>query len=184
MDNQAEHDPIKLMSFRIELLKNPPFTPFFEQRIQKLHRKVKLPVKMSQPVEVYPNTVTRQQPSHNSNGSFGTVFIVLAVIIVISAIACFLGRLCNRRFNQSKANKQKQAVHPKEREAKQKHGFPPGDGGDIEFGFDKRMPSAKVAWNGEIKGPKVAWNGDVKGSKSSRNGEFRGEMRFPNGGDL
>ncbi|KAK3017102.1 hypothetical protein RJ639_006952 [Escallonia herrerae] len=139
---------------------------------------------MSQPVEVYPNTVTRQQPSHNSNGSFGTVFIVLAVIIVISAIACFLGRLCNRRFNQSKANKQKQAVHLKEREVKQRHAFPPGDGGDIEFGFDKRMPSAKVAWSGEIKGAKMAWNDDVKGSKSSRNGEFRGEMRFPNGGDL
>ncbi|KAF2286654.1 hypothetical protein GH714_023246 [Hevea brasiliensis] len=63
-----------------------------------------------QPVVVYPNTVSGQPPpaSHShSNGSFGTVFIVLAVIIVISAIACCLGRLCNKRqgSKHSKANR-------------------------------------------------------------------------------
>ncbi|KDO82406.1 hypothetical protein CISIN_1g028436mg [Citrus sinensis] len=64
-----------------------------------------------QPGLVYPNTVTGQPPavssSSHSNGSFGTVFIVLAVIIVISAIACCLGRLCNRRHHSSHGHKEK-----------------------------------------------------------------------------
>ncbi|KAF7829356.1 Transcription factor bHLH90 [Senna tora] len=82
-----------------------------------------------QPAQVYPTTttVTNQPPnSHhsNGNGSFGTVFIVLAVILVISALACFLGRLCNRRQqNQNPAH----LFRPKE--------------GDVELGLDKRIPS-------------------------------------------
>ncbi|KAG2707564.1 hypothetical protein I3843_05G140600 [Carya illinoinensis] len=73
-----------------------------------------------QPVLVYPaNTVARQPPSHHSNGSFGTVFIVLAVIIAVSAIACCLGRLCNRRYIN--------------RRPKQNHGHSrPRENGDIE----------------------------------------------------
>ncbi|GLT86451.1 hypothetical protein SLE2022_045910 [Rubroshorea leprosula] len=61
-----------------------------------------------QPVVVYPNPVMGRQapPSPHSNGSFGHVFIVLAVIIAISAISCFLGRLCNRRFSKQKPHKQ------------------------------------------------------------------------------
>ncbi|CBI28534.3 unnamed protein product, partial [Vitis vinifera] len=66
-----------------------------------------------QPPVIYPNTVTRQPPSH-SNGSFGTVFIVLGVIVVISAIACVLGRLCNRRRHHHPNPKQNSAFRPKE----------------------------------------------------------------------
>ncbi|MBA0805497.1 hypothetical protein Gohar_005010, partial [Gossypium harknessii] len=71
-----------------------------------------------QPVVVLPNTVPGQAPpSHNhSDGSFGTVFIVLAVIIVISAIACFLGRLCNRGKNQTKPSDHNHNFGPKERD--------------------------------------------------------------------
>ncbi|KAJ7943648.1 putative Transmembrane protein [Quillaja saponaria] len=85
-------------------------------------------------VQVYPNPVTRQEPSHHSDGSFGAVFIVLAVIVVISAIACFLGRLCNKRSHShtQKPSKQKnQTSRPKE--------------GDVEFGLDKRFPTGKPA---------------------------------------
>lgn len=128
---------------------------------------------MSQPVEVYPNSVPQKSSSH-SNGSFGSVFIVLAVIVVISAIACFLGRLCNRRYNnhQAKAAKQSNEIRPKEREGqgkqkqKQKQNFQSREG-DIEFGFDRRIPTAKVAANG-----------DFKGARPPQNGEGRGEMRF------
>lgn len=109
-----------------------------------------------QPVLVYPNNGNKPPPSsyHHSNGSFGSVFIVLAVIVVISAIACFLGRLCNRdRPHKSKPNKQSKhkgnsKSHPKEGhhgdhvESGNQH-FRPKDGADIEFGFDKRIPSGK-----------------------------------------
>lgn len=87
-----------------------------------------------QPPVIYPNTVTRQPPSH-SDGSFGTVFIVLGVIVVISALACVFGRLCNRRFHHSKP-KQNPAFRPK--------------GPDIEFGKGI-MPPAKPAGNGGAK---------------------------------
>ncbi|KAF8378282.1 hypothetical protein HHK36_029621 [Tetracentron sinense] len=100
---------------------------------------------LSPPVVDYPNTVTTQ-PSTHPNGSFGTVFIVLAVIVVLAAIACFLGRFCNRRFSRQKA-KPNHSFHPKER--------------DIEIGFKKKIPTAMPAGagNGETKEPKVARDG-------------------------
>ncbi|KAI3408327.1 uncharacterized protein J3R85_020318 [Psidium guajava] len=53
-----------------------------------------------QPFMAYPNTFARppptQQHSHLS-GSFGKVFFVLVIILAVSAIACCLGRICNRR---------------------------------------------------------------------------------------
>ncbi|KAL6187496.1 hypothetical protein ACLB2K_038894 [Fragaria x ananassa] len=113
-----------------------------------------LPQQQQQPVLVYPNNVNKPPPSHHSNGSFGSVFIVLAVIVVISGIACFLGRLCNRdRSHKSKPNKQSKhkgnhKTHPKEghhgdhAEPGNQH-FRAKDGSDIEFGFDKRIPSGK-----------------------------------------
>lgn len=116
-----------------------------------------------QPVVVYPNPVTGQlPPSHShSNGSFGTVFIVLAVIVVISAVACCLGRLCNRRHNKQKPNNkqnqnqnQNQQSHnprPKERES------------DIEFGFEKGFPTARSAKSGDPRGHKPTGNGYMNG---------------------
>lgn len=106
-----------------------------------------------QPPVIYPNTVTRQPPSH-SNGSFGTVFIVLGVIVVISAIACVLGRLCNRRRHHHPNPKQNSAFRPKEP--------------DLEFGFDKGRPTAKPAGNG---GPKH------NGHRPFENGEIRAENK-------
>ncbi|KAL2233617.1 uncharacterized protein LOC105156608 [Sesamum indicum] len=127
---------------------------------------------MSQPLEAYPNPVMRSQPtSSNSNGSFGPVFIVLAVILVVSAVACVLGRLCSRRHHRGKevhhhhnpkANNNKQShggLGPKEWESRQKPSFNMRDG-DIEFGFDvKRMPSAKMANHGGGKGVPPHHNG-------------------------
>ncbi|BFG16418.1 hypothetical protein CerSpe_026920 [Prunus speciosa] len=114
-----------------------------------------------QPALVYPNNV-RGQPSssHHSNGSFGTVFIVLAVIVVISAIACFLGRLCNRRLHNSKPNKQPaQNFRPSKKEtAMDNHHMEFGNNNnpsfrapkdtDIEFGFDKKIPNGNGNGNG------------------------------------
>lgn len=136
-----------------------------------------------QPVMVYPNTVN-QQPSHHSNGSFGTVFIVLAVIVVISAIACFLGRLCNRRMQHPKAKQNHASSRHKESRPKAKDiefGFEmsrpvrPKDR-DIEFGFDKRFPTGKPAGNGESRGFKPHQNGEFKGETRptpADDGEFR-----------
>ncbi|XAR65070.1 hypothetical protein NMG60_11009036 [Bertholletia excelsa] len=122
-----------------------------------------------QPVLVYPNTGTAttttttmpESSSSRSDGSFGAVFVVLAVIVVISAVACFLGRLCSRKFHrQSKPNKQgKQKGHqsgPREKQGKQNNSqrFHGGDG-DIEFGFGKGFPNTK----GQGKGGRPAGNG-------------------------
>ncbi|KAL3631006.1 hypothetical protein CASFOL_023990 [Castilleja foliolosa] len=110
----------------------------------------------SQPLDqVYQNPVMTRQPNPpRSNGSFGPVFIVLAVIIVVSAVACVLGRMCSKRHNKakegshkpSKAGKQSQGLGPKEWESRQKPSYNMRDG-DIEFGFDKKV-SSKGAKNG------------------------------------
>ena len=127
-----------------------------------------------QPVVVYPKTVSGQSPpSHShSDGSFKTVFIVLAVIIVISAIACFLGRLCNRRMSQTKPSKQNQNHNFRSKER------------DIEFGFDGRIPTAKSAGHGEhSKGFKMPGNGDPRGFRSMpEHGDPTG-FRMPGNGD-
>ncbi|OMO80202.1 hypothetical protein COLO4_24179 [Corchorus olitorius] len=126
------------------------------------------PQTQQQPVVVYPNTVSGQgqvPPSHShSNGSFGTVFIVLAVIIVISAIACFLGRLCNRRMSRTKPSKEDKyhKSRPKNKER------------DIEFGFDGKAPGGKPGGGGGGHG-----GGDPsKGFKMPGNGDPR-EFRMP-----
>ncbi|XP_020228844.1 uncharacterized protein LOC109809851 [Cajanus cajan] len=92
-----------------------------------------------QPVQVYP---TNQPPSssHHSNGSFGAVFIVLAIILVISVVACFLGRLCNRRYNKTQRPLNPNP-NPKHHRPQIHNLHPRDDQGDIELGFDdKRMP--------------------------------------------
>ncbi|CAM8916109.1 hypothetical protein QQ045_033600 [Rhodiola kirilowii] len=61
---------------------------------------------------------TQPPPSHHSNGSFGTVFIVLAVITVISGLACFIGRLCNKRTL-------KRQQYPKQKQTQRSGGPPP-----------------------------------------------------------
>ncbi|XP_042502430.1 uncharacterized protein LOC122079784 [Macadamia integrifolia] len=102
------------------------------------------------PLFVYPNTVS-PPPSTHSKGSFGAVFIVLAVIFVVSAIACFLGRLCNRHYSRPKPRRESQdhTTHPKPRRESQDYTFQPKEGGvDLEFGFKKGIPTPKPAVNG------------------------------------
>ncbi|PSS32812.1 SNF2 domain-containing protein [Actinidia chinensis var. chinensis] len=93
-----------------------------------------------QPLVVYPDNATKQAPSH-LNGSFGAVFIVLAVIVVLSATACFLSRLCSRRLHKQQQHHPKaHSPRPKEKPNK----APRDREGDIEFGFGKGAnPAAK-----------------------------------------
>lgn len=117
------------------------------------------------PYDVYPyNPVIKSQPdSSHSNGSYGTVFIVLAVIATVSIVACVLGRLCSRRSHRNKEahHHQHHQVHhhpppksnanelgPKEWEAKEKPRIALRERADVEFGFDKRFPPARVATHG------------------------------------
>lgn len=152
---------------------------------------------MSQePFEVYPavypapNTPLSSEAAHHSNGSFGTVFVVLAVIVLISAIACCLGRLCSKRRDHAKG-KQSQA---KEKDAKKNNN---GSHGDLEFGFDKRLSSSKVAAHEDFRGPgpKAFPKGGARGAgdiefgfdkrfpstKGAKNEEFRGPKAVHNG---
>ncbi|KAK9063451.1 hypothetical protein SSX86_017321 [Deinandra increscens subsp. villosa] len=95
----------------------------------------------------YPVSETSPPSHRQQDGSFGTVFIVLAVIVVVSAIACVLGRVCNKRYNKFKPSKH--GRHTKRKDMKPgRNAFQTKDG-DMEFGFDKRFSSAKVAANGE-----------------------------------
>ncbi|KAK7317617.1 hypothetical protein RJT34_02007 [Clitoria ternatea] len=93
-----------------------------------------------QPAQVYPTPVTNQPQLHHSHGSFGAVFIVLAIILVISLVACFLGRLCNRRYNNRHSHS---SQRPPKQQRQQIHNFHPTEG-DIEFGVDKRVPVPPV----------------------------------------
>lgn len=131
---------------------------------------------MSQPIAVYPNTVSRQS-SPNPNGSFVPVFVILAIIFVLSAVACVLGRFCGRQHHhvvkeqhrdakehhQAKAKQIHHPLGPKEWESRQKPIFNMRDG-DIEFGFDKKIPTPGKYANGNSRGPQI--------------GEFRREVRF------
>lgn len=122
---------------------------------------------MSQPIDVYPsyNPVIKSQPdSAHSDGSYGPVFIVLAVIFVIGVAACVLGRLCSRRRHRDNGRPHHHQVHhqpPKSNAAEQSHGLGPKEWearekplialrerADIEFGLDKRIPSGRVASHG------------------------------------
>lgn len=142
------------------------------------------------PVAVYPTTMTTQSPPSSPHsdggGSFGTVFIVLAVIIVISAIACFLGRLCNRRLNKQKPSKQS---HHHGQNVPNGGGFRPHKEGDVELGFEKmRMPvmpphGKPGGGNGDFRGFRMPGHGDFRG-EAKINPADEGEMRGnPHGGD-
>ncbi|KAL8218920.1 hypothetical protein R6Q57_022293 [Mikania cordata] len=96
---------------------------------------------------MYPATETNPPSHRQSDGSFGAVFIVLGVIVVVSVIACFLGCLFKKRYNKSKPSNH--GRHTKGRYMEPKRNAFQTKDGDTEFGFDKRFSSAKVAANGE-----------------------------------
>ncbi|KAI3763553.1 hypothetical protein L2E82_13478 [Cichorium intybus] len=104
---------------------------------------------------VYPVSDTIPTSNHSSNGSYGTVFIVLAVIIILSAFACFLGRLFNKR--QNVATPSTHSLPTKEKHAKRN-----AKDGDIEFGYDKKFASAKVAATGEPTMDRTGSSGEPK----------------------
>ncbi|XP_038892720.1 uncharacterized protein LOC120081701 [Benincasa hispida] len=141
-----------------------------------------------QPAFVYPNTAatvgSQPPPSHHSNGSFGAVFIVLAVIVVISALACFLGRLCNRRVENGqrpKPEKTHSGARPRGKEPK----LHPDKEGDIEFGFDLRNPNGnkgKFPSSGGNGGSKGKSNGNGNGTNGP-NGHGNSFKPFENGGE-
>ncbi|GMH31130.1 hypothetical protein Nepgr_032973 [Nepenthes gracilis] len=108
------------------------------------------------PRTVFPTTVTGTLPPSHSKGSFGAVFIVLAVIVIVSAVACVLNRLCSKRSHRSDLPTGKHS-HP-DHSAR-------ANETDFEFGFDKGIPTGKPAASG----------GDV--------GELRSENRTVDDGE-
>ncbi|KAK7252375.1 hypothetical protein RIF29_36275 [Crotalaria pallida] len=110
-----------------------------------------------QPVQVYPDSVTYQSPPHHSNGSFGSVFVVLAIIIVISAVACCLGRFCSR--GDGGGHSQKHAKqHKQQKQQNNHHNMRPKEV-DIEFGFDKKIAASKpINGHGVARGPPKPMN--------------------------
>lgn len=51
-----------------------------------------------QPMVVYPNSVPQHPPPSSSKGSFVPVFVALAIIAVLTAMACLIGQICARRY--------------------------------------------------------------------------------------
>lgn len=178
--NPSNSLPKSHIKFKLIHLHPPPHL-----LIQKPNQKMSTtqPQTQQQPVVVYPNTVPGQAtatPSHShSDGSFGTVFIVLAIIIVISAIACFLGRLCNKRMSRSSS----QSSKPSKKKQTQTHDFCP-KAEDIEFGFDGRAPAAKPTDPGyPSKGfIKMPGNGDPRGFRKPEHRDNPAGFRMPGNG--
>uniref|UniRef100_A0A1D1Y4C9 Putative lipoprotein MPN_097 n=1 Tax=Anthurium amnicola TaxID=1678845 RepID=A0A1D1Y4C9_9ARAE len=111
------------------------------------------------PAVVYPRSnPTGPHPSH-SRGSFGPVFIVLAVITVLAAIACFLGRACARRYSQAQPRGRQGRTFAK---------------GDLEDRFEMSIPAAKSATNGVIKEGKPSESSATK-SQAKPNQQKMGE---------
>lgn len=128
---------------------------------------------------VYPVSET-SPPSHSqSDGSFRAVFVVLGVIVAVSAVACVLGRMCSKRYNKPKPYKH--GRHTKERDMNpNRNAFQTKDE-DIEFGYDKRFSSAKVAANGEpnMGGPNSFREPNMGEPNSFRDPNMGGPNSFP-----
>ncbi|MQL83586.1 hypothetical protein Taro_016089 [Colocasia esculenta] len=100
------------------------------------------------PAVVYPHSTTTPS-SHSSRGSFGPVFIVLAVITILAAIACFVGRVCARRHSQLRG--------------RQGRAFTKGD---LEDGFEMSIPTGRLATNGVTKEGQASENGGITKSQA------------------
>ncbi|XP_052205473.1 uncharacterized protein LOC127810186 [Diospyros lotus] len=112
-----------------------------------------------QPVLVYPNTITAEPSLSRPRESFGTVFIVLAVVVVLSAVACCLARLCNRRLQRA-MEEPAGGIWPEERTERKSHVFYGGEEGNI--------PTSNGFEDGERTGSKVAENGGLTGYEKAR----------------
>lgn len=58
---------------------------------------------MSSSLLSQPLAVANQQTNSKSKGSYGPVFAVLSVIIVVAVISCAISRLCARKLGKEKA---------------------------------------------------------------------------------
>ncbi|KAJ8439541.1 hypothetical protein Cgig2_007058 [Carnegiea gigantea] len=154
---------------------------------------------------VYPTTMTTTTTSTNednpsqASGSFGMVFVVLAIILVVSAVACVLGRFCTKKSNKShqpKAHKQQshgashhhKQGHNHTNHYKPNHGHNPhqkndnhhgpkhGKGRpkdpDLEFGYRSKEGDIMLGFEPKVKFPtaKVANNGDFRANSFSKPG--------------
>ncbi|KAE8722641.1 hypothetical protein F3Y22_tig00013808pilonHSYRG00065 [Hibiscus syriacus] len=138
-----------------------------------------------QPVVVYPSSVTFQTApaSHSdpSGGSFVAVFIVVAIIIVTSAISCFLGRFCSRQMSRKKPAKVEQRQSDLcPGEANIEFGsdgrINPGDRGETDKGLDFKMPG-----NGDHREFRVREH--VEPAEFGVPGNGYPELRMPENGD-
>ncbi|XP_031495634.1 uncharacterized protein LOC116261143 [Nymphaea colorata] len=77
----------------------------------------------SQPTVGYPHPVVANGTPH-SKGTFGPVFAVLAVITVLAAIACCIGRLCARRYSRPKTRHDRTFDARADPESGMKEGMP------------------------------------------------------------
>ncbi|KAF6155446.1 hypothetical protein GIB67_019972 [Kingdonia uniflora] len=112
---------------------------------------------VSAPVVIYPNTVTTQPASHFKS-SFRPVYIILAVIVVLTAISCFLGQLCARRFSNPKPRRESDFNHREK---------------DLEYVFKKRNRTVKPVGHGETTEPVPTNNDEIQGKrKPSEDGKI------------
>jgi hypothetical protein len=58
-----------------------------------------------QPVVTDPERIVAQNATSNSNNSFTPVFIVLAIIAVVSVASCIIGQFCSRRYLRPRRRK-------------------------------------------------------------------------------
>ncbi|KAI3866055.1 hypothetical protein MKX03_025890 [Papaver bracteatum] len=93
------------------------------------------------PPIIYPNTATAQPASHHSRGSFGPVFAVLAVVVVLSAIACIIGQICAHHHHPK--HQQNKDSHHQIKHPMMESNLHDDEEGDIEFGFKPRMQIEK-----------------------------------------
>lgn len=163
---------------------------------------------------VYPTTMTtttttsNEDNSSQASGSFGMVFVVLAIILVVSAVACVLGRFCTKKSNKSHQPKaHKQQNHGASHHHKQghnhtnhykpnhshnphqkndnhhgpKHGKGRPKDPDLEFGYRSKEGDIMLGFEPKVKFPtaKVANNGDFRANSFGKPG-----MEYGGGGIL
>jgi len=145
---------------------------------------------------VYPTTMTttttgggggggNEDNSSQSSGSFGMVFVVLAIILVVSAVACVLGRFCTKKSNKSHQPKaHKQQNHGGSHHHKQGHNhnnhYKPNHGHKPTHSHE---PSQKNNYHGPKHGKGRPKDPDLEFGYRSKEGDitlgFEPKVKFP-----
>lgn len=58
-----------------------------------------------QPFVTNPEKIVAQNATTNSNNSYTPVFIVLAIILVVSVVSCIVGRFCSKQYLRPRRRK-------------------------------------------------------------------------------